>query len=179
MLGDRAFIEYRYGLLAELGLRCDTVCLFSELLLGVMIYHGVAPIEDDEARDIKQILLGLEAAGTLPLTAADHLAQSQHDAVEAEINPPLAAEADAQMAQAEKTIADIPKLLQFKHDQISGQAHKSQVSLLEQQGIVQQQLESHQEMLAETQAWLATQPVSAEYGFLYVRVIFIHCFESL
>lgn len=158
----RAFIEYHTGQLAELSLRCDTVWLFSEQLLGVMIYHGVAPIEEDEALDIKQILLGLEAADSVPLTAADYLAQSQYDAVEAGMNPPLAAEAAAHMAQAEKTIADIPKLLQFKKDQISGQAPKPQASLLEQQGIVQQQLEGHLARLAETKTWLATQPVSAE-----------------
>jgi uncharacterized protein YjbI with pentapeptide repeats len=158
----RAFIEYHNGQLSELSLRCDTVWLFSELLLGVMIYHGVAPIEDDEALDVKQILLGVEAAATPPLTAADYLAQSQQDAVEVEMNPPLAAKAAAQLAQAEKTIADIPKLLQFKKDQISGQAPKPHASLLEQQGIVQQQLERHLETLAETKAWLATQPVSAE-----------------
>lgn len=158
----RAFIEYHNGQLAELSLRCDTVWLFSEQLLGVMIYHGVAPVEDDEALDVKQILLGLEVADSVPLTAEQYLAQSQHDAVEAEMNPPLAAEAAVQMAQAEKTIADIPKLLQFKKDQISGQAPKPQASLLEQQGIVQQQLEGHLERLAQTKAWLATQPVSAE-----------------
>jgi uncharacterized protein YjbI with pentapeptide repeats len=158
----RAFIEYHTGQLAELSLRCDTVWLFSEQLLGVMIYHGVAPIEEDEALDVKQILLGLEAADSVPLTAADYLAQSQYDAVEAEMDPPLAAEAAAHMAQAEKTIADIPKLLQFKKDQISGQAPKPQASLLEQQGIVQQQLEGHLVRLAETKEWLATQPVSAE-----------------
>lgn len=158
----RAFIEYHTGQLAELSLRCDTVWLFSEQLLGVMIYHGVAPIEEDEALDIKQILLGLEAVDSVPLTAADYLAQSQYDAVEAEMNPPLAAEAAAHMAQAEKTIADIPKLLQFKKDQISGQAPTPQASLLEQQGIVQQQLEGHLARLAETKEWLATQPVSAE-----------------
>lgn len=158
----RAFVEYHQGPLVELSLRCDTVWLFSEQQLGIMIYHGVAPIEDDEALDIKQILLGLETADSIPLTAEAYLAQSQQDPIDAAVNPPFAEKAAAQLANAEKTIQDIPKLLQFKHQQISGQMPTPRASLPEQQAIVQQQLDNHRQRLLEMKDWLTTQPVCAE-----------------
>ncbi|HZO14940.1 MAG TPA: DUF2169 domain-containing protein [Polyangiaceae bacterium] len=45
----------------EIALQCDTVWLFPSVGVGVVIYHGAAPIADDDAHDVVHLVIGCDA----------------------------------------------------------------------------------------------------------------------
>ncbi|WP_281544248.1 DUF2169 domain-containing protein [Grimontia sp. SpTr1] len=63
-------------LFSEITLNRDTVWFFPSVELGVVIYHGVIEITDDEALDVKTVVLGLEPPGTELLPIEHYLAEA-------------------------------------------------------------------------------------------------------
>ncbi|MEZ8026704.1 hypothetical protein A1OW_14220 [Enterovibrio norvegicus] len=63
-------------LFSEITLNRDTVWFFPSVELGVVIYHGVIEITDDEALDVKTVVLGLEPPGSELLPIEHYLAEA-------------------------------------------------------------------------------------------------------
>ncbi|WP_159084495.1 DUF2169 family type VI secretion system accessory protein [Dongshaea marina] len=167
----RAFIKHQVKdkeHFSELGLRCDTVWFLPDAGMGIMLYRGVMDVLDDEALDVNEIVLGLEAPGSEALGWEHYLAESQKSLAERMAPETMAVAAEAQekmaegkklLAQGKKQISDIPKLLNFKLDQIKGKTPSPQMSMMDMGPAMSRQLDGHVERLLSMKSWLKTQPV--------------------
>ena len=76
-LVTRAFVtQMRSGgpCFIEIDMRCDTVWLFPEAELGVVIFHGSTPVADDDAGDIAHLVVACEDPATP--RSSDHYRRS-------------------------------------------------------------------------------------------------------
>ncbi|WP_159084464.1 DUF2169 family type VI secretion system accessory protein [Dongshaea marina] len=165
----RAFIKHdedEQELFTEVTLHCDTVWLLPEANMGVVLYHGAAVIRDDEALDVKQVVLGLEAPGSEPLTIEQYLEESKRSTAERMMPEQVMADAKElksqaklKLAEAKKKLADVPKLLNFKLDQIKGAQPKPKLGMLDLAPSMSSQLDGHIERLLATKASLKSKPM--------------------
>lgn len=63
----RAFVERkkRPGHAEEVPLKIDTIIAMPSMMLGVMLFRGTTPVEEDDAHDIRTLIAGVDGIGEL------------------------------------------------------------------------------------------------------------------
>lgn len=67
----RAFITRENDEFREVPLRIDTLHLFPHRMRGIALFRGVTPVSEDDASDVKELVVGCERRGHEPLSI-DH-----------------------------------------------------------------------------------------------------------
>ena len=59
----------------EVSMKADTLWLFPDVMMGVLVYHGTTPVQDEEFDDVRYFYAVLENPDDPPTPLEDHLAQ--------------------------------------------------------------------------------------------------------
>lgn len=73
-LVPRAFITREKAEFREIKLRMDTVHVFPHRLRAIAIFRGVTPVSEDDASDVRELVVGCERRGAEPRTIEHYLA---------------------------------------------------------------------------------------------------------
>ncbi|ANW22860.1 hypothetical protein BA953_00825 [Vibrio coralliilyticus] len=155
-------------LFTEVELNRDTVWFIPDVDLGVVVFHGAIEVEDDEALDVKTIVLGLEAPNSEPLSIEHYFAEAKSTPAAqarklANINiEELESNASEMMKQGKKKLADIPRILNFKMDQFKGKAPTPIIGPSDFNAAMSNLIDKQTSQLDKTRQWLKTQPVDNE-----------------
>lgn len=70
----RAFLGQKNGNWSEVSLALDTVWFVAGARRGILLWHGVAPVEDIEGKDVSDLMLAYERLGEMP-RSVEHYAE--------------------------------------------------------------------------------------------------------
>ncbi|CAH0536124.1 DUF2169 family type VI secretion system accessory protein [Vibrio marisflavi] len=167
----RAFLRRVVGenlVVSEVPLHCDTLWMFPDTNTGILLFHGSAPIDDEEGLDIQEVLLSEDPHGSVPkpieyyVELFDRAQTTEYIAEQIGIDMSPMEEAKADIAKAEKLMEDAPKYMQFRIDQVKGATPSPQTSMVKANQVMMAQLDDRIASLAEMEKHLEKNPVNPD-----------------
>ncbi|MCL9782506.1 pentapeptide repeat-containing protein [Vibrio sp. S4M6] len=167
----RAFLRRtveQHFVVSEVALTCDTFWMFPETSTGILLFHGSAPVDDEEGLDVQEVLLSEEPYGSRPKSIEyyaelfDRAQTTEYIAEQIGIDMSPLEEAKADISKAEKLMEDAPKYMQFRMKQVSGSIPTPQSSMAKSNEMMMNQLDDRIASLAEMEKSLEKNPVNPE-----------------
>ncbi|MGF1742457.1 DUF2169 domain-containing protein [Vibrio profundum] len=152
----------------EVVLSCDTIWMLPDTNIGIVIFHGSAPISDEEGLDIQEVLLADEKHNSQPLPIEhyielfDKAQTSEYIAKQLGVDLEPVHKAERKLKKVAKLAADGKKLQQFRIDQATGKAPTPQSSMANTNKVMARQIDDSLASLNQLKNRLALAPSHPE-----------------